>query len=178
MFIVKNCLAMQFSVTEGNLIEIGLLDLLLLARSKNDDKNCISSFFGKWWYLRKVPKLGYFCGRRNKCPKISTILEEYLLPFLIIAVDDDIILPHDNTPTHAGASTKTFFEHHWIKLLKRPTLSSNHNPIQNLWPILGTTRQNSNVELQKFGKSLKKIIESVSRKRLEFINSNGKSTTY
>ena len=66
-------------------------------------------------------------------PMYTSILEEYLLPFIQDVYPDGHKFMQDNDPKHTSRHLQAFFAENRINWWKTPPESPDANPIENLW---------------------------------------------
>ena len=72
---------------------------------------------------------------KQDAAKYVSILNDALLPF-IHEHNQDIIFQQDNAASHTARVTRDWLTEHSIDVMKWPVLSSDLNPIENIWGMM------------------------------------------
>ncbi|XP_045769781.1 uncharacterized protein LOC123870498 [Maniola jurtina] len=135
-----------------------------------------------------------FCNSRMNAAKYQDLLHDYLLPFITLTEDENIIFQQDNAPIHVAKSTKKWLYDFGISTLQWPACSPDLNPMENVWGILARKvydREKPPInDIQQLKQRLqsswsevshtviKKLIDSVPNRLIDVIKNKGKWTKY
>lgn len=138
-----------------------------------------------------VGELVHIDGIMNADKYIHILSENMEASLLKVGLEDNFIFQQDNDPKHTARKTQTFFRESRIKLLEWPPQSPDLNPIENLWSLLDSKMDKTNVTNKNLlfetlrvtwesldDRYLQNLVESMPRRLEAVISAKGGHTKY